>query len=356
MADNENRSHEPEEGKKRASSAPQPDKPPKEPKITGAEKKQHRLFKKRRGGVVLTKDEVKEIKAGRKKLRKDMRAQGIKSRKEFELTASGLGYYFDKNRPLGLLWWFLGSKGGWLLLGLASLLMLSLYGFSYITQLQGHFTINMSDELFKEGFILDETPEFKRPTAHLFATPLENVPCISIVDIPEDVDGEHYGQHNGNYFAYTYFIRNEGDHTQGYKWQIRMNSESKQLSNAVWIMIFEDGEMTFYAKPDENGSVRLPAEEDPDFAYAQAPLFQFAKHPEEQYEVIRQTEFLTYWRLKPYSFLSGTVIAEGVQEAVDPMEVHKYTIVVWLEGDDPDCTNEMIGGHLGIEISMEMLK
>lgn len=354
---NENRPPTSERGRPPTSSAPQSSKPPKEPKITGAEKKQHRLFKKRRGGVVLTEDEVKEIKAKRKELRKDMRAQGIKSKKEFELTASSMGLYFDKNRLLGLLRWFLWSKGGWLLLGMAALLMLALYAFSYITQLQGHFTINMSDDLFLEGFTLDETPEFQRPSAHLFATPMENVPCVSIVDIPDDVDGELYGQHNGtNYFAYTYFIRNEGNSTQGYRWEIRLNSESKQLSKAAWVMIFEDGEMAFYAKPDENGSVRLPAEEDPDFAYVRAPLYQFAKHPEDQYEVIKQTESFTYWRLVPYSFLSENVVAQGMQEAVKPMEVHKYTIVVWLEGDDPDCTNELVGGHLGIEIYMELLK
>ena len=49
------------------------------------------LLRKRRGGMPLTRDEVREIKAGRKKLRKEMRAAGIRSKDEFELTASSLG-------------------------------------------------------------------------------------------------------------------------------------------------------------------------------------------------------------------------------------------------------------------------
>ena len=57
-------------------------------KISGGESRWPGPFKKRRGGVVLTKEEVKEIKAGRKKLRREMKAAGIRSRKEFELTAS----------------------------------------------------------------------------------------------------------------------------------------------------------------------------------------------------------------------------------------------------------------------------
>ena len=74
----------------------------KEQKVTGAEKKQRGMFKKKRAGIVLTKDEVKQIKAGRKKLRRDMRKAGIKSKKEFELTASSMGLYFDKRKPLAL--------------------------------------------------------------------------------------------------------------------------------------------------------------------------------------------------------------------------------------------------------------
>ena len=37
------------------------------------------------------------------------------------------------------------------------------------------------------------------------------------------------------------------------------------------------------------------------------------------------------------------------------MEVHKYTVVIWLEGDDPDCTDELIGGNMGLEIYMQMI-
>ena len=37
-------------------------------------------------------------------------------------------------------------------------------------------------------------------------------------------------------------------------------------------------------------------------------------------------------------------------------EVHKYTIVMWLEGDDPDCNDELVGGHLGMEVYMSLLE
>ena len=74
-------------------------------------KKQRRLFfKRKRAGEVLTREQVKAIKKGRKLLRKELKAQGIKEKSEFELTATNMGLYFDKHRALlWLLWFFHGS-------------------------------------------------------------------------------------------------------------------------------------------------------------------------------------------------------------------------------------------------------
>ena len=46
-------------------------------KISYSEKKPFFLFAKKQSGVALTRAQIKEIKQGREKLRRDMRAQGI---------------------------------------------------------------------------------------------------------------------------------------------------------------------------------------------------------------------------------------------------------------------------------------
>lgn len=323
-------------------------------KLTGAEGKQSSFFKKRRAGVVLTKDEVKEIKRGRKKLRKQMRDAGIKSKSEFELTASSLGLYFDENRKAALLLWFLSSKGFWLLLSLGALLLLLLYGMSAITNLRGHFTISMSDELFREGFSISETREFENPTSHLFATPAEEVPCISIVNIPDNID-EIDGAHHDKYFAYTFYVKNEGESAQNLLWQLRLNSESQNLSQSVWAMLFIDGKMTIYAKADDEGNPEmLPAKDDNTRGYLQPPFYQSAADPDGQFEVIKKSGALTYWRVKTKPFLSDSLVQEGLIEQFKPQDVHKITVVIWLEGDDPQCTNELIGGHLGMDFFMQI--
>lgn len=319
-------------------------------------KKQRRpFFKKKRGGVVLSREQVRAIKLGRKKLRKEMKARGIKSKEEFDLTASSLGLYFDKNRLWLWLGWLFHGRGLWALLGSILALLTAVFAYSTITQLRGHFTINMSDGMFREGFVLSETEDFANPTTHLFCTPAEDVPCISISHIPNDID-DYEGQHNENYFAYTFFLRNEGESTVGYDWAMELNSESLDLSKATWVMIFEDGEMLFYAEPSAYGGAEaLPYFHDQSRGYVEAPLMEQNADPDSQYSVIAQRGSLTYYRVIPKYFVSDRVVAIGSQENVAPMDVHKYTVVIWLEGDDPDCTDELIGGHVGMEINMKLV-
>ena len=316
-------------------------------------KRQRRpFFRRRRSNVLLTREQVKAIKKGRKLLRKDLKKQGLKSKEDFEVIAASQGLYFDKNRFL-VFWWMRGC-GLWALLGSILTLLGVMLLMSWITELRGHFTINMSEDLFREGFILSDTADFRNPTTYLFATPAEDVPCISINDIPLDVD-EYEGEHNDQYFAYTFFLRNEGESTVDYTWALELNSESKSLSDAVWVMVFEDGKMLFYAEPNAQGKTEaLPAFDDNTRGYVNPKLIGLNAKPEEQYQLIRQRGELSYYRLVPRDFLSNSLVAAGAVERVAPTEVHKYTVVIWLEGDDPDCTNDMIGGHVGMEFNFEL--
>ncbi len=315
------------------------------------------VFKRKRSGQALTREQVKAIKKGRKLLRKEMRAKGLKEKSDFELTATSMGLYFDKHRALLWLRWFFHGAGLLRALILAMLLLLlTLFAYATVTQLQGHFTINMSDGMFREGFVLSETKGFENPTSHLFATPAEAVPCISIAHLPASLDTID-GPHNATYFAYTFYCRNEGENTVGYKWQINLNSESRALSSATWVMIFEDGQMLFYADRNTNTGKEeaLPARDDDSRGYLVRPLEEFNKSPQTQYEIIREGNGYDYNRVIPIPFATESIVAMGEHEEVVPGEVHKYTVVIWLEGDDPDCTDELIGGHIGMDFHFQLV-
>ena len=313
--------------------------------------------RRKRSGEELTREQVAAIKRGRKILRKEMRAKGLKDKSDFELTASNLGLYFDKHRWWLWLIWFFHGRALWALLGALALLLVTLFLYSSVTQMRGHFTINMSDSLFREGFILSETEDFEQPTTHLFCSPAEDVPCISITNLPENLDTID-GQHNADYFAYTFYCRNEGESTVDYQWQVKLNSESQNVASACWVMIFEDGEMQFYAAPNsESGDEEaLPAFDDDRRGYIGRPLAAYCLSPELQYETIAQGRGFTYERVIPIPFEDDSVVATGRQEKVKPQDVHKYTVVIWLEGDDPDCTDELVGGHVGMEFNFKMIE
>ena len=317
-----------------------------------AERRQHRLFKKKRAGVVLTEDQVQEIKAGRKKLRRDLRAKGIKSKQEFELMAGSLGLYFDKRS--GFLLWFFHGRGLWALLGALLLLLGAFFLMSLVTRMRGFFTINLSDGMFKEGFVLSSTVGFEKPTTELFCEPATDVPCVSFAHLAEDVD-QIDGQHNSDYFAYTFYCRNEGESTVDYTWALELTEESKNLSDAAWVMIFEDGEMRFYAKANgrSGAAEALPAFGDDSRGYVDPPLMGQAAE-KTQYQLIREKNGVAYYRLVPKPFAGEDLVTEGSQQTVAPGEVHKYTVVIWLEGDDPDATNERIGGHLGLAMQFRL--
>ena len=314
------------------------------------------LFRRKRSGVPLTRAEVKEIKAGRKRVKKELKKAGIYSRREFKVLTSSMGLYFDKPKLWFLLWLFHG-KGLWVLLGLAALALGTIFAMSKVSQMRGYFTINLQDEMFKKGFVLSDTEDFAQPVSYLFCEPATDVPCISITSIGADVN-EHEGQHNGyGYFAYTFYIRNEGEETVDYTWELRIDGESKNISVATWVMVIEDGVMRLYAEMTEDGLVQtVPARDDDTRGYLEIPVMALADPNIPFTETVKTVGAAVYKRVVTLPFVDENIVAHGGQTDVKPTDVHKYTVVIWLEGDDPQCTNDLIEGHLGLNFQFQLVE
>lgn len=326
------------------------------PKVTGVdEQPAFRLFRRKRAGVALTKEQVKEIKEGRKRVRKELKEAGIYSRQEFKTATSSMGPYFDKRFKFFL--WFFHGRGLAVLFGLAMFVLGTILAMSRVSQMRGYFTINLKDELYDIGFVISETEDFKQPVSYLFAEPAVDVPCISITAIEADVD-EHEGQHNGyGYFAYTFFIRNEGEQTVDYTWELQITGESKNLSVATWVMVFEDGKMCLYAEQTADGLVQtVPGRDDNSRGYLEIPVMAHADPAQSFFEIVKTVGNAEYKRVITLPFLEEDIVARGRQNAVAPTDVHKYTVVMWLEGDDPDCTNDLIEGHLGLDFQFALVE
>ena len=202
------------------------------------------------------------------------------------------------------LWlWFLG-----LLLVVAVLFIAA-----FMQEKMGNFTINLNRlELFRKGIAIDEDPYFSKPTARLTAATVVDATNISADEIPsnvDDIDGGHNGE---NYMAYTYYVRNAGKEDVSYVASITLDACSKGAEEAVRVAVWHNGEKTVYAYPSATG------EPEKDCVNFESPGVVCTFHEED--------------------FLVGYV--------------NKYTIVIWMEGDDPECVDKLVGGS--VEFSMNI--
>ena len=376
------------------------------------------IFKRKRSGEVLTREQVSAIKKGRKLLRKEMKEQGLKRRIDFEVTATNMGLFFDRNR---LFWpfflWLIRDNTVLKVLATTAVLTTAVtvsvpviqYLTEYITEYLekiiqeivtetvteyeekevDRFTISLSDELFNSGFTLSENITFENASTQLVATPSEGVPCISIRDIPTDVNDNEGKYPDHSFLAYTFYCRYESttETPVDYKWSLNITQESevpmenpetgetfsRYTSDAIWVMVFEDNKMMLYAKPGADGQIEaIPEQGITDMGYNEPPMYEFAKDPQGQYEVVAEGQYFDLYRIKPQNFASETVVAEGLMMGVTPFDmnafdptapydpenpngIHKYTVVIWLEGDDPECTNELIGSKIGMNFTIKLL-
>ncbi len=297
--------------------------------------------------------EVARVLKERRLLRKDMKEKGITNRKDFNIIAESLGLALWQLHPL-LTWMHfalggvLAGMGLKLLLGTLAAGLATVFLVSTITEAKGSFTINLTGDMLDAGFVLSEGADFQDGKSRLFADALQEVNNITMDDIARDVD-KHDGAHNGeHYFAYTFYIQNQSDKPSTYAWYFKLKDETLSVSNAVWIMLFEDGKQVIYTRPTEEGN----AEEL--FGFEQPlPFADLAYDPAQYYE--RYEDGVAKYGIKTTPYANENIVAQGLIEDVQPNETHKYTVVLWVEGYDPECTDDIFGGFARFEMDFDYI-
>ena len=192
------------------------------------------------------------------------------------------------------------------------LFMLVVYVVLGIIYNSGSFTIRMDRNLhFEKNLIVYDDVNYKVFRSELFAETVESLDNISYRWLPDDLHEHTGGSHNGeNYIAYTFYIENMGEAVADYWSEIVIDDVVKNVDEAIRVRVYKNGESTTYAKIASNG------EPEPGTV--------------------------------PFS--SDTLIALEHIENFSPGDINKYTVVIWIEGSDPECTDNILGGE--IKISM----
>ena len=191
------------------------------------------------------------------------------------------------------------------------------YAAAYFYNKYGSFTVKVNKyDMVNQGLSLSETPDYDHTIAVLNADILYDMTNISGLDIPDNVDMVN-GSHNGkNYIAYTFYLINAGDDTISYEGEMSIENVTKGVDEAVRVAIFKNGEKTVYGKTKSSGA---GIESDCD------------------------SEFLT-----------ATLVMRETVEAFQPRAKDKYTVVIWLEGNDPDCVDAIIGGTIKFRLDFKI--
>ena len=50
------------------------------------------------------------------------------------------------------------------------------------------------------------------------------------------------------------------------------------------------------------------------------------------------------------AFLSDTLAGRMHIENMKPGDIDKYTLVIWIEGSDAECTDDILGGEFGVRL------
>ncbi len=208
-------------------------------------------------------------------------------------------------------------------LGLLVIILIAIvaiaYAISYFYDKYGSFTVKINKyDMMRQGLTLSETPEFDRTNSVLNADIVYDMTNISGEDIPDNVDMVN-GSHNGeSYIAYTFYLINAGDDTISYNGEMTIENVTNRVDEAVRIAVYKNGEKTVYGKTKSNGSGK---ESDCDS-----------------------------------EFTSSTIVMKTKHDKFEPKAQDKFTVVIWLEGNDPDCTDELIGGTLKLGMDFKIVE
>lgn len=195
------------------------------------------------------------------------------------------------------------------------LLLIIIYFVVGIIYNSGNFSITMDKNLyFEKNLIIYDSPIYKVYRTELYAKAPNTFDNISYKWLPENLDDLGGGSHNGqNYLSYTFYIENMGKDISDYWSEVIVDDVIMNVDEAVRIRVYRDGEAVTYAKLSARGTAE----------------------PE------------------TVPFDSDELVVREHITNFKPGDISRYTIVLWVEGSDPECTDNILGGEFKVHMDFK---
>ena len=160
---------------------------------------------------------------------------------------------------------------------------------------------------------LSDTSDFENSTVSLSCEGIRDLTNISGSSLPSDIDlidGSHNGAH---YVAYTFYLKNTGDVVCDIREEMVIKNSIKNVDEAMRVRLYRNGEEATYAKLAADGMPEVGT----------------------------------------VPFIGKTVFSQTNKE-VAPGNTIRYTLVIWLEGDDPECLDNLKGGAVSMSMTFSI--
>lgn len=203
----------------------------------------------------------------------------------------------------------------------------------------GMITVRVDDtNLVGKSISLSEESSFENAKSSIKGDGILRLADTSYKFVKERDFFEVEGSNNGSdYICYSFYILNSGDETLDYEYIISFPVVTNNLNSAVRVMLLTSNDENVetsrkvFAKAKE-GTTTVPekiAYEDIGYGIE-----------EEQDAIV---------------FLSDTLITKEVRTSLEPNQADRYTLVLWLEGTDPECVDDVIDGTLKLEMIFNII-
>lgn len=230
------------------------------------------------------------------------------------------------------------------------LLFLVTFGISVIISNTTGFTVKMTGNDASKGLTLYDNAALSNGTGKLSITGIpecNNQTYSEILDNIVSVVDKGDGQQSREfyYFAYSFYVQNAGNGIIDFDFKLTMSAYSKGMDQAIRIMVINDSSnyfakdnkrvLTSYAKPTchpETGAWLYDSNNN--------PIMQQISDPEGNlYPQSKQDNPTPFYSNDTPVYLQYKNLSNKPGE-----NLLKYTVVIYLEGGDPDCVNAIWGG------------
>lgn len=197
----------------------------------------------------------------------------------------------------------------------------------------GNFIISAAQQN-KYKISLSETPDFENPVTALTAPGVKNMTHCTLSWIDLELIQSINGSANSSvreYLAYSFYLRNDSEVIIDYNIRLIIESVYKNVLDAAWTLVIETrgdvSTQTIYARGQNRG---LPEN---------SPL-----QPETGDGTFETTMFASNINVLNYN-VKNLRVGETV----------RYTFVIWLEGEDPECVDAILEGSMRLNLQFTAL-